>query len=171
MLLEGRKHGVSILGVGDHNHNLDIVKWRKIKAESTRLRRRYPRVVVMENCEITFLLGHLLVLRPHRITGTIREGYEFLYRNRDCLKILAHPNPDTDEWHERFVPDAAGIEVINGSVLQKARDKGLSLNTILDIPMVQLYARYLSLGYPVAAIGNSDAHQLSEMVRDSRECG
>jgi hypothetical protein len=117
----------------------------------------------MVNCEITFLLGHLLVLRPRRITGTIQEGYALLYRNHRCLKILAHPNPDTDEWHERFVPDAAGIEVINGSVFRKARDRGLPANTILDIPMVRLYAHYLSLGYPVAAIGNSDAHQLSEM--------
>lgn len=164
MLLEGRKQGVSIFGVGDHNHNLDIVKWRKTKRESARLRAKYRRVIVMENCEITFLLGHLLVLRPRRITGTIQEGYALLYRNRRCMKILAHPDPNTDEWHERFVPDAAGIEVINGSVFRKARDRGLSANTILDIPMVRLYARYLSLGYPVAAIGNSDAHQLSEMA-------
>jgi len=163
MLLEGRKHGVSIFGLGDHNHNLDIAKWRKTKLESTGLRRKYPHLLVMENCEITFLLGHLLVLRPRRITGSIQEGYEFLYRKRGCLKIPAHPNPDTDEWHERFVPDAAGIEVINGSVFRKARETARSIDTILDIPMVRLYARYLYLGYPVSAIGNSDAHQVADM--------
>jgi hypothetical protein len=163
MLLEGRKHRVSIFGIGDHNHNLDSAKWRKIKQDSNRLGKKYPNLLVIENCEITFLLGHLLVLRPRRITGTIREGYKLLYRNHRFMKILAHPNPDTYEWHERFVPDAAGIEVINGAIFRKARDRGLSIHTILDIPMVGLYARYLSFGYPVAAIGNSDAHQIAEM--------
>ena len=163
MLAEGRKRGISIFGVGDHNHNLDISKWRRIKRESGRLGNRDRNLVVMANCEITFLLGHLLVLQPSRITGTIREGYDYLYRNRSRIKILAHPNPDTDEWHRRFVPDATGIEVVNGAVLRQAREKGWFVTAILGIPMVRLYARYLGLGYAVAAIGNSDAHALSEM--------
>jgi hypothetical protein len=163
MLAEGWKRRISIFGVGDHNHNLDISKWRRMKMESARLRNAHPDIVLMENCEITFLLGHLLVLRPRRITGTIGEGYDFLYRKQACMKILAHPNPDSDEWHERFVPDAAGIEVVNGAVLRQAREKGLAITAVMDIPMVRLYARYLGLGYPVVAIGNRDAHILAEM--------
>jgi hypothetical protein len=163
MLLEGNSRGLSIFGIGDHNHNIDIAKWQNIKRDTLRLHRKYPDLLVMANCEITFLLGHLLVLVPRRITGTIREGYAFLYRDAICLKILAHPDPATDEWHERFVPDAAGIEVVNGAVFRKAREKGLTVDNILDIPMVYLYARYLSLGFAVAAIGNSDAHALAEM--------
>jgi len=163
MLLEGQRKGISIFGAGDHNHNLDMEKWQQLKRDTVRLQRTYPDLLVMANCEITFLLGHLLVLVPGRITGTIREGYDFLYHDRKRIKILAHPNPTTDEWHERFVPDAAGIEVVNGAVLRQAREKGLTAATILDIPMVRLYARYLSLGYAVAAIGNSDAHSLAEM--------
>lgn len=163
MLLEGQKRGISIFGAGDHNHNLDIEKWQKLKRDTVRLQSNYPDLLVMANCEITFLLGHLLVLVPGKITGTIREGYDLLYHDRKRIKILAHPNPTTDEWHERFAPDAAGIEVINGAVLRQAREKQLTAATILDIPMVRLYARYLSLDYAVAAIGNSDAHSLAEM--------
>jgi hypothetical protein len=163
MMLEGQKRGISIFGIGDHNHNLDIEKWKNIKRDTFRLAKRYPHLIVIANCEITFLLGHLLVLVPRKITGTIREGYDFLYSNNTSIKLLAHPNPTTDEWHERFVPGAAGIEVINGAVLRQAREKGATVADILDIPMVRLYARYLSLGYPLAAIGNSDAHELAEM--------
>ena len=102
-----------------------------------------------------------MVLRPRRIIGSVRKGYHLLYQDKRVLKILAHPDPETDEWHRRLLPRAAGIEVVNGSVYLKARERELSVFSVLDIPMIRLFARYLSMGYPVAIVANSDAHRLA----------
>lgn len=163
MILHGQKKGITILGVGDHNHNLDLKKWKQSVEESVRLREKYPFLGILTNCEITFLFGHFLVLAPNSISGTIEEGYDLLYRNPDLIKIINHPNPDTDEWQRRIIPSAAGIEVINGAVFLQAKKAGYHIQSAIDIPFVRTFAHYLSLGYPVAAIGNSDAHGLSEM--------
>lgn len=163
MILHGQKKCITIFGVGDHNHNLDLKKWKQSTEESANLREKYPFLGILTNCEITFLFGHFLVLEPNSISGTLEEGYDLLYKNPDVIKIIAHPSPDTDEWHRRIIPSAAGIEVINGAVFLRAKKAGYRIQSALDIPFVQTFARYLSLGYPVAAIGNSDAHELSEM--------
>jgi len=108
-------------------------------------------------------MGHFLLIEPCSITGTIQEGYDFLYESPDAIKIINHPNPETDEWHRRIIPSACGIEVVNGAIFLKAKKSGYRIKSILDFPHVQTYARYLRLGYPVAAIGNSDAHEVSEI--------
>ncbi len=163
MILAGVKHELTIFGVGDHNHNFDLKKWKEQKQESNRLRKKYPSYMILSNCEVTFLLGHFLIIEPEVITGTVREGYELLYKNKEYLKILNHPDPANDEWHSRFIPNVAGIEVINGSLFRKALKAGYHYKTALDISFIRLFARYLAMGCPVAAIGSSDAHELVEM--------
>ena len=163
MLLKGSKYSISIFGTADHNHNLDIKKWEAQVEETKKLQSKYPNYLLMNNCEITFLLGHFVVVNPPIITGTIKEGYEFLYTNSNIIKILAHPNPGTDEWHTRIIPYISGIEVVNGSVFKKAVKSGYKFKRALDIPMLRSYSEYIAMGYPVAAIGNSDAHELSKM--------
>jgi hypothetical protein len=163
MIQAGRKHSLSIFGVGDHNHNLDAGKWRELKRQTACLRRKYPSLLLLDNCEITFLMGHFLVVDPRRITGTIEEGYAYLYGTPDAVKIVCHPDPETDEWQKRLVPTAAGIEVVNGAVFRKAWEGGWRAASALDVPLVRTYAQYLGCGRAVAAIGSSDAHTLSEM--------
>ncbi len=163
MILEGRKYDITIFGIGDHNHNLDIKKWKQQLKEAEDLRKKYPSFLIYNNCEITFLVGHFLVLEPGLITGTIQEGYKFLYNNHDIIKIINHPNPATDEWHKRIIPSVSAIEVVNGAVFREAKRAGYRFTSAMDIPLIQMYAKYLSLDYPVAAIGNSDAHELADM--------
>jgi hypothetical protein len=162
MILHGQKKCITIFGVGDHNHSLDLKKWKQSTEESAILREKYPFLNILINCEITFLFGHFLVLAPNSISGTIEEGYDLLYKSPDVIKIINHPNPDTDEWYRRIIPSVAGVEVINGALFLQAKKVGYPIQSALDIPFVQTFARYLSLGYPVAAIGNSDAHEVSE---------
>jgi len=116
MLQEGKKHGISILGIADHNHAFDYRKWMLQREEAAVLQGRYPDLLILHSCEITFLLGHFLVLEPESIHGTIAEGYQFLYRNSELIKVIAHPDPSKDEWHERIIPSVSAIEVINGSI-------------------------------------------------------
>ena len=163
MIIKGSRHGITVFGTADHNHNLDIIKWKTQAEETKKLQSKYPNFLIMNNCEITFLLGHFVVINPQIIMGTIEEGYRFLYTQRNIIKILAHPNPGTDEWHTRIVPFIKGIEVVNGSVFRKAVKSGYKFRTALDIPMLHSYSEYIAMGYPVAAIGNSDAHELSEI--------
>ena len=163
MLQEGKKHGISILGIADHNHAFDYRKWMLQREEAAVLQGRYPDLLILHSCEITFLLGHFLVLEPESIHGTIAEGYQFLYRNSELIKVIAHPDPSKDEWHERIIPSVSAIEVINGSIFCKSKKAGLLFTSALDVPFIQMYSKYLSLGYPVAAIGNSDSHNLAEM--------
>ena len=163
MILEGRTQQLSIFGTADHNHNLDAGKWRQTLEETTRLRQQYPDILILNNCEITFLLGHLNVLIPEHIEGMISEGYGYLYQDSHALKIINHPFPNTDEWHERLIPDAIGIEVINGSVFAHAQKQGYRIRSAIDIPSVHTYATYLASGLPVAAIGSSDAHWKAEL--------
>lgn len=163
MLLEGAAYNLSIFGTADHHHNLDAEKWRQTVAETRVLREKYTEFLLLNNCEITFLMGHFNVLPPQWIEGTIAEGYRFLYQDKHALKIINHPFPHTDEWHQRIMPDAIGIEVINGSVFAHALKQGYRIASALEIPSVQTYAAYLSLGLPVAAIGGSDAHRKAEL--------
>jgi hypothetical protein len=163
MILEGKQHNISIFGTGDHNHSFDLKKWRDQKRETACLRKKYPSSLILNNCEITFLLGHFQVIEPKEINGTILEGYTFLYGDRNIVKIINHPFSSVDEWHARILLDAAGIEVINGEVFHKAKRAGLRFRSAIDIPSVQLYAKYLLLDIPVAAVGSSDAHEKTSM--------
>lgn len=163
MILEGTQYHLSIFGTADHNHNLDAEKWRQTVEETQLLRKKYPEVLILNNCEITFLLGHLNVLLPKNIEGTIAEGYRYLYQDENALKIINHPFPSNDEWHQRILPDAIGVEVINGSVFAYARKQGYRIHSAIDLPSVHTYATYLALGFPVAAIGASDAHRKAEL--------
>ncbi len=163
MILEGAAHQLSIFGTADHHHNLDAEKWRQTLEETAHLRQQYPDVLILNNCEITFLLGHLNVLVPEQIEGTIAEGYRYLYQDGHALKIINHPFPNTDEWHERLIPDAVGIEVINGSIFTHAQQQGYQIRSAIAIPSVHTYAAYLASGFSVAAIGSSDAHWKSDL--------
>ena len=116
MMLAGANYGLSIFGTADHNHDLDLTRWRQTQEETRILREKYPDFLLMNNCEITFLLGHLNVLIPENIEGTIAEGYRYLYLEPNALKIINHPYAFNDEWYKRILPDAIGVEVINGSV-------------------------------------------------------
>jgi hypothetical protein len=163
MILAGEKYHLSIFGTADHHHNLDAKKWTQTLEETQRLREKYQDMLILNNCEITFLLGHLNVLVPQNIEGTIEEGYRYLYQDRHALKIVNHPFSDNDEWHQRILPDALGIEVINGSVFAEAQQQGYRIHSAIDISSVHTYATYLALGLPVAAIGGSDAHRKAEL--------
>ncbi len=163
MILEGVKWGLSIFGTADHNHNLDTEKWKQTLEETETLKKKYPDFLLINNCEITFLLGHLNVLIPEHIEGTIEEGYRYLYLDPNALKIINHPYAFNDEWYRRILPDAIGVEVINGSVFSQAKEKGYRIHSAIDIPSVQVYVTYLALELPVAAIGASDAHCKAEM--------
>ena len=163
MILEGQQYQLSIFGTADHNHNLDEERWHQMQAETEILREKYPNVLLLNNCEVTFLLGHLNVLMPDIIEGTIEEGYRYLYLDPNVLKIINHPVRVNDEWHKRIIPDALGIEVINGEVFTEGKRQGYRFDSAIEIPSVNVYATYLSLGIPVAAIGCSDAHSKSAM--------
>ncbi len=52
--------------------------------------------------------------------------------------------------------------MINGALFRQAKEARYRYKTALEIPFLQIYAKYLRLGYPLAAIGNSDAHELVE---------
>ncbi len=163
MLLTGTRHNLSIFGTADHNHNLNAEKWQRTQTETEHLKIKYPDLVLFNNCEITFLIGHFNVLAPERIEGTIAEGYRYLYQEPAALKIINHPFECNDEWYKRIIPDASGIEVINGSVFKHAQERGFRISSAMNIPSVQVYATYLALNFPVAAIGGSDAHRKSEL--------
>ncbi len=163
MILAGTRHQLSIFGTADHNHNLNAEKWRRTQVESAHLRAKYPDVVLLNNCEITFLIGHFNVLVPERIEGTVAEGYRYLYLDSNALKIINHPFEFNDEWHKRIIPDAIGVEVINGNIFRHAQDKGFRFSSAIQIPSIQVYATYLALNFPVAAIGGSDAHRKAEL--------
>lgn len=75
MIFAGVKHELTIFGVGDHNHNFDLKKWKKQKQESSRLRKKYPSYMILTNCEVTFLLGHFLIIEPEVITGKIGRAH------------------------------------------------------------------------------------------------
>lgn len=163
MILAGARYHLSIFGTADHSHNLDAEKWRRTQAETALLREKYPDLVLFNNCEITFLLGHFNVLVPEYIEGTIAEGYHYLYHDPHALKIINHPFPTNDEWHTHIIPDAVGVEVINGAVFTHAKEQGYAIHSALDIPSVHTFATYLALNLPVAAIGASDAHCKAEL--------
>jgi hypothetical protein len=163
MIRAGANYHLSIFGTADHNHDLDLQRWRQTQAETAILREKYPQFVILNNCEITFLLGHLNVLVPETIDGTVAEGYRYLYQDLDVLKIINHPYAFNDEWYKRILPDAIGVEAINGSVFKQAQEQGYRIHAAIDIPSVQVYATYLALNLPVAAIGASDAHAKAKM--------
>ena len=54
---------------------------------------------------------------------------QFLYETPDAIKIINHPNPETDEWHRRIIPSACGIEVVNGAIFLKAKKAGNEMKT------------------------------------------
>jgi len=162
MVLRGADCGLTVFGSGDHNHNLERHAWRRGKREASRLGRKYPQFLIFHNCEITFQLGHFLVVEPGKISGTVAEGYDFLLGRREALKIINHPAPDKDEWQKRLLPTAAGVEVITGAEYRKALAAGYTFESVRDLPFFRTYTNYLSLGFPVAAIGNSDAHALAD---------
>ncbi len=163
MVDAGERRGITVFGTGDHNHNLDGRKWRALLRETAALRRRRPSLLLLRNCEITFLMGHFLVIEPGRIDGTIDEGYRFLYREPRAIKIINHPDGVLDEWDRRIIPTAAGIEVINGAVLSHAWQRGRRPRTAFDLPSLRIYADYLTRGHAVAAMGSSDAHSLAQI--------
>jgi hypothetical protein len=163
MILAGTDYRLSIFGTADHNHDLDAERWRQTQEETAILREKYPELLILNNCEITFLLGHLNVLIPENIEGTIAEGYRYLYLDPNVLKIINHPYAFNDEWYKRIIPDAVGVEAINGSVFTQAKEKGYRIRSAIEIPSVQVYASYLASNLPVAAIGASDAHIKAEM--------
>lgn len=163
MILAGQHYKLSIFGTADHNHNLDEGKWHQMQAKTEILRKKYPNLLLLNNCEVTFLLGHLNVLMPDIIEGTIEEGYRYLYLDPNALKIINHPVRVNDAWHKRIIPDVLGIEVINGEVFTKGKERGYRFASAIEIPSVNVYAAYLSLGIPVAAIGCSDAHSKSAL--------
>ncbi len=160
---EGIYRGISIFGIGDHNHNLTLDKWYKQTHEVKETQREFNNILIWSNCEITFQMGHFLIIDPSIIDGSIEEGYYFLYKDRRHLKILNHPDPHTDEWGDQLIPFVSGIEVINGVVFKKAIEKKIEFESPLDIPSIKTYAFYLKHNYPVAAMGNSDAHAIEEI--------
>ena len=163
MVEAGEKRGITVFGTGDHNHNLDNHRWRALVREAAALQRRRPSLLLLCNCEITFLMGHFLVVEPRRIDGTIDEGYRFLYGDPAAVRIINHPDGVLDQWDRRIIPTASAIEVINGAVLRHAWDAGLRLRSAVDLPSVRVYADYLSRGCAVAAMGASDAHALADI--------
>ena len=163
MVKTGISKNLSIMGTGDHNHNLTLEKWRLLKKETEETARKYPKVMLFNNCEVTFQLGHFLVVAPEKINGTVREGYDYLYKESDKLIIINHPFPQTDEWHDRIIRQVAGIEVINGAVFTALLERGFTYSHAVEIPLIANYAQYLALNIPVAALGCSDAHVLNEM--------
>ncbi len=163
MIQRGLECGITIFGTGDHNHNMTAVSFREQMAETEEVRARHPDLIILNNSEMTFLIGHFHVFEPGPITGSIAEAYGFLYDNHDRLTMANHPGLPTDEWNRRIIPTISAIEVVNGSVLSEARRQGRRLESILDVPSVGTYVRYLRLGIPVAALGNSDGHSLEEL--------
>ena len=163
MIQKGLKYGIRVFGTGDHNHNMTAESFREQMAETAEVRGRHPDLVIFNNSEMTFLIGHFHVFDPGPITGSIAEAYEFLYGQHDRLTMANHPGLPTDEWNRRIIPTISAIEVINGSVLREAREEGRRLESIFDLPAVGTYIRYLRLGLPVAALGNSDGHSLAEL--------
>jgi hypothetical protein len=162
MVDRGVEEGLSIMGIGDHNHNLDRESWETLREELRKARRGVPRgTILMANCEITFRRGHALTLMPRRIEGHVMEGFAHLYRARSL--VINHPFEQNDEWHLRILPHAIGIEVINGAAFRGAGISTADLASVLDIPTVRTYADYLDAGVPVAAMGASDAHSLAEL--------
>lgn len=163
MIQEGLEHGIRIFGTGDHNHNMTAESFREQMVETEEVRSRHPDLVILNNSEMTFLIGHFHVFDPGPITGSIAEAYAFLYEDHDRLTMANHPGLPTDEWNRRIIPSISAIEVINGSTLNEARQQGRRLESIFDLPSVGTYVRYLRLGLPVAALGNSDGHSLEEL--------
>lgn len=166
MVRAGVRHGYRVLGTGDHNHNLTADSWRSELAETRRVAGEHPDITILNNCELTFLAGHFLVFQPGVIDGTIDEAYRFLLGERDGILMLNHPGLPSDEWRERFVPHASAIELVNGAVLREAARKGFRLDAEdfpFNLPSIQVFASYLDAGIPLAAIGSSDAHALSEV--------
>ena len=88
MVAAGAKRGIAIFGTGDHNHNLDREKWRRQREETGAARARFPALLILNNCEVTFRMGHFLVVDPGTIEGTIAEGYGFLYRGGGKARII-----------------------------------------------------------------------------------
>jgi len=163
MVSAGIKNSVSIFGVGDHNHNLTLQKWKKQVEQVKEIQKEYKNILIWSNCEITFLSGHFLILDPEKIDGSINEGYDFLYGKRKIIKVLNHPDPATDKWQDQLIPYVSAIEVINGTVFIKAKKNGFRFSSPLDIPFIRTYANYLKHDYPVAVTGNSDAHEINEI--------
>lgn len=164
MIRRGLEQGITIFGTGDHNHNLTAESFNAEIAETEAVRRSFPRLVVINNCEMTFLIGHYLVFDPGRVSGTIDEAYGYLYgEGGDGLLMANHPGLPSDEWNTRINPAISAVEVVNGAVLREGRRKGYGISSLLDVPAVGTFVKYLRLGVEVAAIGSSDAHSLDEL--------
>lgn len=171
MIRIGKQLGISSFGTGDHNHNLTDSTWLAQQEETRALQKTFPQLSLMNNCEVTFRLGHFLVIEPESITGTIEEGFSYLFGNRDAMLVITHPYLPTDSWRGSILPHVTGIEVINGAVLSSEEgDVFLSqmmerygLSRLIDIPHIACYADYLAHGIPVVPFGSSDAHRLSEL--------
>lgn len=164
MIRRGLERGITIFGTGDHNHNLTADNFAAQIAETEEVRRSFPRLVLMNNCEMTFLIGHYLVFDPGKVSGTIEEAYGYLYGANDGALLMAnHPGLPSDEWNTRFNAAIAAVEVVNGAVLREARRRGQEASSLLEVPAVGTFVRYLRLGVEVAAVGSSDAHSLDEL--------
>ncbi|MDA3833485.1 MAG: histidinol phosphatase, partial [Spirochaetales bacterium] len=68
MMRAGNALGISCFGSGDHNHNLSAEAWSAQQMECEQLQRKYPQFQIMHNCELTFRLGHALIIKPEKIT-------------------------------------------------------------------------------------------------------
>ena len=169
MVSKALEFGLTIIGTGDHNHNFTKDKWEDQLRETLvvqhdrKILEVHPNFILLNNCEITLHLGHFLILMPEKISGNIKEAYNFLHNKSDNLLIINHPVPGYDYWHKRIIPHAKAIEVINGAVLRKISNKKQTYKNVLDIPMVNTYTKYLAMNIPVSAIGNSDAHSFKEL--------
>ncbi len=187
MVRTAARYGLSILGTGDHNHNLTAATWQREREETDALRRtlqrQHSQLVVLNNCEMTFMLGHFLVFEPPHVDGTIAEAYQYLYapppsawvhRSPSApslssippVTMINHPGLPTDQWSTRIIPGAGAVEAINGSVMRDAAARGIRFEGFqapVAVPMLSVFGRYAACGLPVAALGSSDAHRLREL--------
>jgi hypothetical protein len=172
MVDAGLACGITAFGTGDHNHNLSLESWTRQRAETEKLGSLIPDVSIVNNCEITFRIGHALVIEPSRIEGSAREGFFYLLSGqKQNLVIVNHPYLPSDRFRGTFLPHAAGIEAINGSTLRSLLRDGFldawiedeSQDSLISYPHIACYAAYLDRGFPVSVLGNSDAHTLDEI--------
>jgi len=166
MVQSAKRFGYTILGTGDHNHNVTAADWVAECDESGQVQLKNPDIVLLNNCEMTFLIGHFLVIQPELIDGTIDEAHDFLFGDRAGVIMINHPGLPSDQWKDYLLPHANAVEVVNGGVQREAAAEGFTLDGVgfpLGIPAIDVYMRYIEAGIPVAAIGSSDAHALSEL--------
>ncbi len=171
MIQHGEQFGITTFGTGDHNINLTYADWEEQLKETHALQQQYPHLQLINNCEITFRIGHMLVLCPKEIRGTAHEGFSYLFGDTPSLLIINHPYLPSDNWKGTILSHASGIEVINGAVLTSKEGRAMTdlflqdyhTHHLIDHPHVACYADYLYHGIYVSALGNSDAHRIQEI--------